>query len=97
VVLGKSEREIDLTEKMAYFEAFGAIAGPGAVPTLQSMLLSRSLLGYRASADTRACAATALGRIRTPDSRAALQKAVDDKDLVVRNAVSRALRGLGAE
>jgi len=97
VVLGKSEREIDLTEKMAYFEAFGSIAGPGAVPTLQSMLLSRSLLGYRASPETRACAATALGKIRTPDSRAALQKAVEDKDLVVRNAVSRALRGLGAE
>ena len=95
VVLGKSTREIDLTEKMAYFEAFGAIAGPGAVPTLQTMLLSKTLLGYRASAETRACAATALGRIRSPDSRAVLQKASEDKDLVVRNAVSRALRGLG--
>ena len=95
VVLGKSTREIDLTEKMAYFEAFGAIAGPGAVPTLQTMLLSKTLLGYRASAETRACAATALGRIRSPDSRAVLQKAADDKDLVVRNAVSRALRGMG--
>ena len=95
VVLGKSTREIDLTEKMAYFEAFGAIAGPGAVPTLQTMLLSKTLLGYRASAETRACAATALGRIRSPDSRAVLQKAAEDKDLVVRNAVSRALRGLG--
>ena len=95
VVLGKSERDVDLTEKMAYFEAFGAIAGPGAVPTLQSMLLSKTLLGYRASAETRACAATALGKIRTPESRAVLQKAAEDKDLVVRNAVSRALRGLG--
>jgi HEAT repeat protein len=95
VVLGKADREIDLTEKMAFFEAFGAIAGPGAVPTLQAMLLSKSLLGYRASAETRACAATALGRIRSPESRAALQKAAEDKDLVVRNAVSRALRGLG--
>jgi hypothetical protein len=95
VVLGKSEREIDLTEKMAYFESFGAIAGPGAVATLQNMLLSRTLLGYRASAETRACAASALGRIRSPESRAALQKAAEDKDLVVRNAVSRALRGLG--
>jgi hypothetical protein len=95
VVLGKADREIDLTEKMAFFEAFGAIAGPGAVPTLQAMLLSKSLLGYRATAETRACAATALGRIRSPESRAALQKASEDKDLVVRNAVSRALRGLG--
>lgn len=95
VVLGKTTREIDLTEKMAYFEAFGAIAGPGAVPTLQTMLLSKTLLGYRASAETRACAATALGRIRSPESRAVLQKATEDKDIVVRNAVSRALRGLG--
>jgi hypothetical protein len=95
IVLGKSTREIDLTEKMAFFEAFGGVAGPGAVPTLQNMLLSKSLLGYRASAETRACAATALGRIRSPESRAVLQKAAEDKDLVVRNAVSRALRGLG--
>jgi hypothetical protein len=95
VVLGKATREIDLTEKMAYFEAFGAIAGPGAVPTLQNMLLSKTLLGYRATPETRACAATALGRIRSPESRAVLQKATDDKDLVVRNAVSRALRGMG--
>jgi HEAT repeat protein len=38
---------------------------------------------------------SAVGRIRSPESRAALQKAAEDKDLVVRNAVSRALRGLG--
>jgi hypothetical protein len=97
VVLGKATREVDLTEKMAYFEAFGSIAGAGAVPALASMLLSKTLLGYRANPDTRACAATALGRIRTADAREALQKAGDDKELVVRNAVSRALRGLGPQ
>jgi HEAT repeat protein len=95
VVLGKAAREVDLTEKMAFFEAFGSIAGAGAVPALASMLLSRSLIGYRANPDTRACAATALGRIRTAEAREALQKAGEDKELVVRNAVSRALRGLG--
>jgi HEAT repeat protein len=93
VILGKSERELDLTEKMAFFEAYGAIAGPTAIPTLQSMLLTRGLLGYKAGAETRACAAVALGRIRTPEARAVLQKVADDKDLVVRQAVSRALRG----
>lgn len=95
VVVGKASREVDLTEKMAFFEAYGAIAGAGAVATLQSMLLSKGLLGYRASAETRACAATALGRIATPEARAVLQRAGDDKELVVRNAVSRALRGMG--
>jgi HEAT repeat protein len=93
VILGKSDRDLDLTEKMAFFEAYGAIAGPTAIPTLQSMLLTRGLLGYKASPETRACAAVALGRIRTPEARAVLQKVADDKELVVRNAVSRALRG----
>ena len=94
VILGKSERrDLDLTEKMAFFEAYGAIAGATAIPTLQSMLLSRGLLGYKAGPETRACAAVALGRIRTPEARAVLQKVADDKDLVVRQAVSRALRG----
>ncbi len=93
VITGKASRDLDLTEKMAFFEAYGAIAGAPAIATLQSMLLTRGLLGYRASPDTRACAAVALGRIRTPEARAVLEKAMEDKELVVRNAVSRALRG----
>ena len=47
VILGKSTRDLDLTEKMAFFEAYGGIAGPTAIPTLQSMLLSRGLLGLQ--------------------------------------------------
>jgi HEAT repeat protein len=46
--------------------------------------------------ETRACAAMALGRIKTPEARELLQKAAEDKDLVVRNAVNRALRGAPA-
>jgi HEAT repeat protein len=42
--------------------------------------------------ESRACAAIALGRIRTAEAREVLQRAADDKELVVRNAVSRALR-----
>jgi HEAT repeat protein len=34
----------------------------------------------------------ALGRIKTPEARDVLQRASDDKELVVRNAVNRALR-----
>jgi len=44
--------------------------------------------------ETRACAAMALGKIRTPEARALLEEAATDKDLVVRNAVNRALREL---
>jgi HEAT repeat protein len=38
----------------------------------------------------------ALGRIKTPEARDVLQRAVADKELVVRNAVNRALRDVAA-
>ena len=43
--------------------------------------------------ETRACAAMALGRIGSQAAKAALQKASQDKEPLVKNAVSRALRG----
>jgi HEAT repeat protein len=92
VVLGKSVKEMDLTEKMAFFEAYGAIAGPGAVKALSGMLLPRGLLKLKEPSETRACAAIALGKIRTVEAREVLTQVAEDKDLVVRNAVSRALR-----
>ena len=96
VVLGKSAKSIDLTEKMAFFEAYGAVAGANALKALSSILLQRGLLKMKEPPETRACAAMALGRIKTPEARELLQKAVEDKDLVVRNAVNRALRGAPA-
>ena len=92
VVLGKSVKEMDLTEKMAFFEAYGTIAGAGALKALSGMLLPRGLLKFKESSETRACAAIALGKIRTAEAREILKQVADDKDLVVRNAVSRALR-----
>jgi hypothetical protein len=92
VVLGKAVKEMDLTEKMAFFEAYGAIAGPPALKTLAGMLQPRGLLKLTQSSDLRACAAIALGKIRTPEARQVLASAAEDKDLVVRNAVNRALR-----
>jgi HEAT repeat protein len=95
VVLGKS-KDMDLTEKMAFFEAYGAIAGVNGLKTLSTILLQRGLIKMKEPADTRACAAIALGRIKTPEARDVLQRAADDKELVVRNAVNRALRGVAA-
>jgi HEAT repeat protein len=92
MVMGKAVSEMDLTEKMAFFEAYGAIAGPAGIKPLSGLLLPRGLLRMKESAETRACAAIALGKIRTPEAREVLQRAADDKELVVRNAVSRALR-----
>ena len=95
VVLGKAVKDMDLTEKMAFFEAYGTIAGPNGVKPLGGMLLPRGLLKLKESSETRACAAMALGKIRTAEAREILTRLTEDKDLVVRNAVNRALRESG--
>jgi HEAT repeat protein len=92
VVLGKAIKDMDLTEKMAFFEAYGSIAGGNALKPLSALLLERGLLRMKEPPETRACAAIALGRLKTAEAREVLQRAQDDKELVVRNAVNRALR-----
>jgi hypothetical protein len=92
VVLGKSLKDMDLTEKMAFFEAYGSIAGVNALEPLTAILLKRGLLKMKEPPETRACAAMALGRLKIPAARDVLQRAAEDKEVVVRNAVSRALR-----
>ena len=94
VVLNKQVRALDLTEKMAFFEAYGAIAGAGSVDTLEQILAPRGLLRRKESPETRACAAVALARVRTDRAREVLERVADDKELIVRNAVARALREL---
>ncbi|HEU5051277.1 MAG TPA: HEAT repeat domain-containing protein [Gemmatimonadales bacterium] len=92
VVQGKGVRDMDLSEKMAFFEAYGAIAGAAALRTLGAMLEGRGMLRMKEPPETRACAALALGRIGTPEAREYLERAQADKEVIVRNAVSRALR-----
>ena len=60
-MLGKTVKEMDLTEKMAFFEAYGAIAGAAGLKALSGMLLPRGLLKMKEPSETRACAAIALG------------------------------------
>jgi hypothetical protein len=93
VVKGKAIREADLTEKMAFFEAFGTLSGEGGVEYLDSVLNGKGFLGRREDSELRACAAIALGRISGPKATDVLRKASSEKDVVVRNAVNRALRG----
>ena len=95
-VKGRALREADLSEKMAVFEAYGTMCGDPGVATLDGLLNGKSLFGRKDDAELRACAAMALGRIATSSALAALQKAANEKDVVVRSAVSRALRGAGA-
>ena len=68
------------------------IEAAGGIKPLGAMLIPRGLLRRKQSAETRACAAMALGKIRTPEARELLHQAAEDKELVVRNAVSRSLR-----
>ncbi len=92
VVLGKELRAADLTEKMVFFEAFGTLGGAGVIRHLIPLLETGGFMKKKTDPETRACAAMALGRIRTEDARAALQAAAQDKDPLVRNAVGKALR-----
>jgi hypothetical protein len=92
-VKGRSLREADLTEKMAFFEAYGSLAAAAGVAFLDGLLNGKGFLGKREDSEVRACAAMALGRIGTRDATDALQRAQGDKDVLVRNAVNRAMRG----
>ena len=94
-ISGNKLKDADLTEKMAFFEAYGALAGESGIPTLEKLLVAKGLLARKEDPETRACAAMALGKIRSPAAREVLQKVTQDKEPLVRNAVSRALRDVG--
>lgn len=93
---GKPLRDSNLTEKMAFFEAYGALSGDAGVEFLDSVLNGKGTFGKREEPEFRACAAMALGRINTRRARESLEKAAGDKDAVVKNAVTRAVRGVAA-
>jgi HEAT repeat protein len=92
VLQSKIVRDADLTEKMAFFEAFGSVANADSVETLDKMLNGKKLLGGRESPELRACAAMALGKVGSPASKASLERSAQDKEPMVRNAVMKALR-----
>jgi hypothetical protein len=94
VIKGKEIRDAELSERMAFFEAYGALAGESAVAYLDGLLNGKSgLFGRREDPGIRACAAIGLGRIAGGNARAALERASSEKDVVVRSAVTKALRG----
>lgn len=96
-VKGREIRDADRTERLAFFELFGTLCGDGGVPYLDGLLNAKGgLFARKEDPELRASAAVALGRIGTASAREALQRAEGDKDVIVRNAVGRALRGGGA-
>lgn len=93
VVKGKEIREATLTEKMAFFEAFGTLCGDQGIPLLDGFLHAKGFMAKKEDIEMRACAAMALGRIGSPKALDSLNRATNDKEIIVRNAVSRAIRG----
>ncbi len=82
----------DLTEKRAFFHAYGNLSGNTAVSQLRKLLV-KSLFRRKVDASTRACAAMALGEIGSPEARATLKESENDKEPLVRVAVHEALKG----
>ena len=93
IVSGKDIRNADLSEKIAFFESYGLIAGEDAVDLLDDLLNGRGFLGRREPGEVRACAALGLGKVEGPAAREALRAAAEEDDPVVKSAVNRALRG----
>ena len=94
-IKGKDLRDGDLKEKMAFFEAFGLLSGDAGVPLLDGILHAKGFMGKRDDSEFRACAAMALGKINSAKATDSLNRAAGEKDVIVRNAVSRAIRGGG--
>jgi HEAT repeat protein len=92
-IKGKDLRDGNLTEKMAFFEAYGLLSGDAGVVLLDGLLNAKGFMGKKDDSEIRACAAMALGKINSPKAMEALNRAAGEKDVIVRNAVSRAIRG----
>ncbi|HMI55319.1 MAG TPA: HEAT repeat domain-containing protein, partial [Gemmatimonadaceae bacterium] len=92
-IKGRQLRESNLTEKMAFFEAYGLLSGEAGVALLDGLLNSKGFMGKKDDSEIRACAAMALGKINSSKASESLNRAAGDKDIIVRNAVSKAIRG----
>ena len=93
LVTGKDIKGADISEKIAFFESYGELAGEAALDLMDKLLNGKGFLGRKESAEIRACASLALGKIGTEKARQSLQAAAGEEDPVVRSAVNRALRG----
>jgi HEAT repeat protein len=87
-----AEREWERSERRAIFEAYGTMAGAGAVPKLKELLEPRGMFRRRVSADVRASAVFALAKVANGEARAAVEQLATDSDPVVRSAANTALR-----
>ena len=94
-IKGKALRTADLTEKRAFYEAFGLLGGENCVPLLGAILVGKGLFKRKIDPESRACAAMALGKTGSPKARTVLENLKKEKEAIVRNAVDKALKELG--
>lgn len=96
-IKSKDLRKRDLTEQLAFFEAYAFAAGPKGTRLLARMLNGRRYLWVRFPSQVRACAARALGLVGGPEADQALNTAESSRDPMVLSAVHAARRGPEAE
>src|SRR2546422_3326001 len=72
MVKGSKLRNAELAEKMAFFEAFGALVGAKGIPALEKMLAAKGLLTRKEDPETRACAAMARSEGHTSELQSRL-------------------------
>lgn len=92
ILASREIRQADISEKVAFFEAYGLLAGERAVDMLDKLLNSKGFLGKREPSEIRAAAALGLGKVTGAKAHAALARAAQEEDPVVRSAVNRAMR-----
>ena len=89
---GWSQRGVDL--KKDTIRALGEIRDPAAIPELLKIIAKRRWLHKQLNDELRVAAAAALGDIAEESTRAALEKATNDKATTVARAAAQALMQL---
>jgi hypothetical protein len=70
------------------------LCGDAGIPLLDGLLHAKGFMGKKDDSEIRACAAMALGKIASGKAMESLNRAATEKDVIVRNAVSKAIRGI---
>jgi HEAT repeat protein len=92
LIKGNELRKRDLTEQLAFFEAYAFAAGDKGTRLLSRMLNGKRYVWFRFPSQMRACAARALGLVGGASADQALNVAEMDRDPMVLSAVHAARR-----
>jgi len=94
VVQSKDFQKKEPVEIKAFFDAIGLIGSNEAIPILQQLLERKGWFGRGKMDEVRLGTIQALATIGTPESKAILEGGRNSKDESLRDACSRALKGI---